>query len=50
MAFSGTNRYVFKAYQYALGTGEIKNTNYQTNIKKLNTMVILIPKDFVKKI
>ena len=32
MAFSGTNRYVFKAYQYALGNGEIKNTNYQTNI------------------
>ena len=32
MSFSGTQRVIFKAYQYALGTGEIKNVNYNGHI------------------
>lgn len=33
MSFSGTQRIVYKAFTYALGSGEIKNTNYKNNIK-----------------
>lgn len=33
MSFSGSQRLVYKAFTYALGTGEIKNTTYKNNLK-----------------
>ena len=32
MSFSGTQRVVFNAFKYALGTGEISNVNYDGHI------------------
>jgi hypothetical protein len=39
MSFSGTHNYVFKTYKYALGIGEIHNTDYKAHIKTYLTDV-----------